>query len=117
MSERTPKKRFPTDRPPDERRRVAKVVHDDRGNASVEWEEAPPDHKRDVLELLEDAAPARGGQGGDPYARDNVPKPKRDASRAPRTDLRKLSEWIKMMRELEARKRNGNPDDEGKGEG
>jgi hypothetical protein len=66
---------------PAERRRVGTVVHDDRGNAKVEWRAAPADEERPVLELL--------GEDG--------------ASR--RTDLRKLSEWIKKMRELEERKR------------
>jgi hypothetical protein len=39
----------------------------------------------------------------DPYARH---RPLR-AGAGKRTDLRKLSEWIKKMRELEERKRNG----------
>jgi hypothetical protein len=95
--------------PPAERRRIGRVVHDDRGNASVEWRAAPADHERQVLEV----------QGGDarltlrteetsydPYAR-NRP---RAAGSGARTDLRKLSEWIKMMRELEERRRNGGGD-------
>ena len=39
----------------------------------------------------------------DPYAR----KRPLEAGRGARTDLRKLSQWIKMMRELEERRRNG----------
>jgi hypothetical protein len=153
-----------------ERRRVATVVHDQRGNASVEWQDAPADYERPVLEILEDAqqgpsrehgfdpyaTTSRRASGPDPYAadpgrqrrvgppaREPVPKsgnaappgrnaapPSRDAapnsgqptqpgsdvSRRPRTDLRRLSEWIKMVRELEARKKSGASDDEGGGE-
>jgi hypothetical protein len=87
------------------------VVHDDRGNASVEWRAAPLDEERPVLEVL-------GEQGltlkteevsYDPYARNRPSKP----GGGTRTDLRKLSEWIKLMRELEQRKRNGaDPDEE-----
>jgi hypothetical protein len=106
-----------------ERRRTATVVHDDRGNASVEWQDAPPDYDRPVLEILDDAPPGAGrNRSFDPYGRSDVPgrstPPARagQAGRPQRTDLRKLSEWIKMMRELEARKRNsGGTDDEGKG--
>ena len=37
------------------RRRLGRVVHDDRGCASVEWHDAPQDYVRPVLEL-EDGA-------------------------------------------------------------
>ena len=43
----------------------------------------------------------------DPYAR---PRAREAGGSTSRTDLRKLGEWIKMMRELEARKSGG--DDE-----
>jgi hypothetical protein len=153
-----------------ERRRVATVVHDQRGNASVEWQDAPADYERPVLEILDDApygpsrehgfdpyaSTPRRASGPDPYASDpgrqrrvgpparaplpesgnaappgrNAAPPSRDAahnsgrptqpgsdvSRRPRTDLRKLSEWIKLMRELEARKQSGAGDAEGGGE-
>jgi len=85
---------------------MAKVVHDDRGNASVEWLAAPADHERPVLEVQngEQRLTLRSEEiSYDPYAR-NRP---REAGRGTRTDLRKLSEWIKMMRELEERRRNG----------
>jgi hypothetical protein len=42
----------------------------------------------------------------DPYASSHRPEPKKAAAGA-KTDLRKLGEWIKMMRELEDRKRRG----------
>ncbi len=88
---------------PAERRRIGTVVHDERGNASVEWRAAPADEERPVLEVLsaEGLGVKTGEVSYDPYAR-NVPTRR---SGARRTDLRKLSEWIKQMRELEARKR------------
>ena len=90
-----------------ERRRIGRIVHDDRGNASVDWLDAPSNYKRQVLEVhaepgvlsIEKAPPTF-----DPYARVTLPESKKTG--APRKDLRKLSEWIKMMRELEERKRN-----------
>ncbi|MGH8209110.1 MAG: hypothetical protein ACRETD_00140 [Steroidobacteraceae bacterium] len=92
-----------------ERRRIGRIVHDDRGNARVDWHDAPSDHQRPVFEL-------EGARQGplaiqtaprtfDPYARTRLPEPNKEA--APRKDLRKLSEWIKLMRDLEARKRKG----------
>ncbi len=100
--------------PEAERRRIGRIVHDERGNASVDWRDAPADHERQVLEIE--------GHGGlalkreevsyDPYAHGRMPResPVRPKGGTTRTDLRKLSEHIKMMRELEARKRRG--DDE-----
>lgn len=89
-----------------ERRRVARIVHDDRGNASVKWHDAPSDYKRQVLELEDEPkggwSLAKTPRSFDPYSRHNLPEPKKAGG--PRTDLRKLSEWIKMMRELEERK-------------
>jgi len=100
---------------PAERRRVGKVVHDDRGNASVEWRAAREDEERQVLEVLgEDGLSLKTDEVSyDPYARNRTSRTGANArtgasgrTGAPRrTDLRKLSEWIKQMRELEARKR------------
>jgi hypothetical protein len=99
---------------PAERRRVARIVHDDRGNASVKWQDAPANYKRRVLELQSDEDRAGelslevGPQGFDPYSRTRLPEPQRKTTAAaPRTDLRKLSEWIKMMREREELKAKG----------
>jgi hypothetical protein len=100
---------------PAERRRVGKVVHDDRGNASVEWRAAREDEERQVLEVLGEAGLSLKTDevSYDPYARNRASRTGakgRTGATGPtgaprRTDLRKLSEWIKQMRELEARKR------------
>jgi hypothetical protein len=97
-----------------QRRRIGRVVHDDRGNASVRWDDAPLDYERPKLELLNEAGPTpRSEHGCDPYAQRGSgatlrtgTDPATTGSR-PRTDLRRLSEHIKLMRELEARKRGG----------
>jgi hypothetical protein len=94
-----------------ERRRVAKVVHDDRGNASIEWQAAPLGEERQVLEVLgEDGLAVKSDEVSyDPYSRHRPLQ----ARSGRRTDLRKLSEWIKQMRELEERKRTEpDPDQE-----
>ncbi|MBV8876969.1 MAG: hypothetical protein JO158_04615 [Gammaproteobacteria bacterium] len=93
-----------------ERRRVAKVVHDERGNASVEWRAAATGQERPVLEVLGEGALGLKSEevSYDPYARS---RPRR-AQGGKRTDLRKLSEWIKKMRELEELKRAETDPDE-----
>ncbi len=85
-------------------------MHDDRGNASVNWQDAPADYKRPVLEILgESKLTIQSEESHDPYAR-RTARP--STGNTTRTDLRKLSEWIKMMRELEERKRRGGGDEE-----
>ena len=93
--------------PEAERRRIGRVVHDERGNASVSWRDAPVDHKRPVLELLGDAKLAvKADETFDPYARGGIRQDaKRPSAGTSRTDLRRLSEHIKLMRALEERKR------------
>ena len=86
-------------------------MHDDRGNASVKWEDAPADHERVVLEVLDDGRSARGVENDfNPYAQ-RVPRERGGTGNTTRTDLRRLSEWIKKMRELEERKRNRDDQD------
>ena len=101
------------------RRRASQIVHDERGNARVEWIDAG--HAGVDLErapLSVEPTPARGepaklaverarAGGFDPYARvgaAGVPAPKKQPVKR---DLRKLGEWIKLKRELEARKSSG----------
>jgi hypothetical protein len=105
VSENPKKYRSAQPEPSAERRRVGTVVHDERGNASVEWRDAPADHERPVLEVIgENGLSVKTDEVSyDPYARH---RPLRTGV-GKRTDLRKLSEWIKKMRELEERKRNG----------
>ena len=87
-----------------ERRRIGTIVHDDRGNASVEWRAAPVEDERPVLEVLGEGhlTLKREEVSYDPYSSHRT----REPGGGKRTDLRKLSEWIKKMRELEERKRN-----------
>jgi len=91
--------------PRSERRRVGTIVHDDRGNASVAWQAAPADTERPVLEVLAEGRLTLKTDevSYDPYSRNRTRQP----GSGKRTDLRKLSEWIKKMRELEERKRDG----------
>jgi hypothetical protein len=92
-----------------ERRRIGRIVHDERGNASLDWSDAPADYRRPVLEIESEShglAVQKAPVTFDPYARATPPAPSSKAS-GPKKDLRKLSEWIKMMRELEERKRRG----------
>jgi len=101
------RKLTPAEPPQSERRRIGTVIHDDRGNASVTWRDAPADLERPVLEVLGDPALSiKNEESFDPYARGRGAQPTRQSARSgARTDLRRLSEWIKMMRELEERKK------------
>ena len=96
-----------------ERRRLSRVRHDDRGNAYVEWVDAPAEMvKRPKLEIEGEGLELQTERKAyDPYANDSGVA--RKSGNTTRTDLRKLSEWIKLMRELEDRKRDGG---EGSGE-
>lgn len=86
-------------------------MHDDRGNASVKWEDAPARRERVVLEVLDDGRSAPGVENDfNPYAQ-RAPRARGNSGATTRTDLRRLSEWIKKMRELEERKRNGDDQD------
>lgn len=99
---------------PTNRRRIGTVVHDDRGMASVEWQDAPADYERPVLEVLgtPELALEQDDPNGDPYARHAASLPKINRGNTTRTDLRKLSEWIKMKRALEERRLRGDADED-----
>lgn len=101
------------------RRRVGRVVHDDRGQASVEWHDAPEDYERPKLEIQEGAGtPERPksrrnetrpltitrDNAFNPYQRAIPDRRPAAASGSSKRDLRQLSKWIKMMREIEERK-------------
>jgi hypothetical protein len=99
----------PESTPEAERRRLGQVVHDERGNASVRWRDAPADYERPVFEVLGNPnLTLKADESYDPYARRET----RGGGNASRTDLRKLSEWIKLMRELEQRKKRGEADED-----
>ena len=84
---------------------------------------AQPDYDRQVLEIEGARAPGtphklelntgslsmKGEDSHDPYMR--VPDDDRKRSSNQRTDLRKLSAWIKMMRSLEEAKKRRDEDD------
>lgn len=113
-----------------QRRRIGQIVHDDRGAASVEWREAPPDHERQKFEI----EPANGSGRGDTKLRGGLTLEVRDDDtfnpydRSPdsfagrpgtpggpkggKRDLKKLSEWLKLMRAIEERKKNGESGEE-----
>jgi hypothetical protein len=105
-----------------ERRRIARIVHDHKGTASVQWHDVAGGEDRVPLEIegARQAAqpPDHGPNTGsltietqdnhDPYTR--MPGAGRPRNTNGRTDLRKLSAWIKLMRQLEESKRNGGED-------
>jgi hypothetical protein len=102
----------------DARRRLSRIVHDHKGNATVEWLDAPADYDRQKFEIESARAPAvqprrslstgslaiQNNESFDPYRRIAETEGKRAPGQ--RTDLRKLSAWIKMMRSLEEAKKN-----------
>ena len=104
------------------RRRVSQIVHDDRGNARVEWIEAGfAGEPLERAPLTIEKTPARGehgklnverGRAGgfDPYQRvgaAGIPEVKKPAGKR---DLRKLGEWIKLKRELDERRSQDDSD-------
>jgi hypothetical protein len=94
-----------------ERRRVGRIVRDDRDTASVEWVNAPPDYARVPLSIegtLPPGVKRTVGGGYNPYETISPHKGIAAADKPTgRRDLRKLSAWIKQMRELEERKKRG----------
>lgn len=94
-----------------ERRRLGRVVHDDRGAASVEWRDAPGDYERPVLRVegsgvkSGDALSIKNDDTFNPY--DRTPDSTVPNARTGKRDLKKLSEWLKLMREMEERKKDG----------
>ena len=94
-----------------ERRRVGRIVRDDRDTASVEWVDAPADYGRVPLSIEGTLPPGikrTPGGGYNPYETISPHKGSAAADRPTgRRDLRKLSAWIKQMRELQERKKRG----------
>jgi len=96
-----------------DRRRIGVIMRDDRGEASVEWHDAPVDYERPVFRILGSPELAlKNDASYDPYAHPAVTPRRTSHGNTTRTNLRKLSEWIKMKRALEERQLRGNDDDE-----
>jgi hypothetical protein len=103
---------------------VSQIVHDDRGNARVEWIEAGfAGQPLERAPLTIETTPARGEPGKlnverhraggfDPYQRVGAAGIREAKKPAGKRDLRKLGEWIKLKRELDARKESGEPEPE-----
>ncbi len=99
------------------RRRASQIVHDERGNARVEWIDAGfAGEPLERAPLSIEPTPARGehgkltvertrASGFDPYQRVANAGVREDPKKPQgKRDLRKLGEWIKLKRDLEARK-------------
>jgi hypothetical protein len=123
----------PDSLPDNERRHIGRIVHDERGTATVEWRDAPADYERQKFEIDSSGASGRGDEKlrrgfepslelrnddtFNPYDRKGntftgrftAPVEKKPAGG--KRDLRKLGEWIKQMREMEERKKNGEPEE------
>jgi hypothetical protein len=92
-----------------ERRRIGRIVRDDRDTASVEWVDAPSDYTRVPLSI-EGTLPRgvkRTPGGYNPYETLAPNQANAVDKRPVKRDLRRLSAWIKQMRELEERKKRG----------
>lgn len=106
-----------------DRRRVGRVVHDERGTAIVEWQAVPTEQsgrfKRIPLSIEDDQSrdrlrtdvPYRSAQGYDPYKRVGDTGIHAAPGKPKRRDLRKLGEWLKLKREMEERKARENGED------
>ena len=94
---------------------MGRIVHDDRGAASVEWRDAPDDYERPVLRIegsgANDDLSLKNDDTFNPYDRSPDSMGGRPGTpggpKGGKRDLKKLSEWIKTMRALEERKKNG----------
>lgn len=97
---------------------MGRIVHDDRGSASLEWRDAPDDYERPVFRIegtgvKEPPLTLRNDDSFNPYDSrpDKAPAPvtKREPAKSSggKRDLRKLGEWLKLMREMEERKKRG----------
>ena len=105
-----------------QRRKLGRIIHDERHTTTMEWTLEDSDAERVVLQILDDPAPhsINGFQASEvsparapdaplarlPSGQPATPDAEPDAPRRPK-DLRKLSEWIKLTRKLEAAHKGG----------
>jgi len=114
-----------------QRRKLGRIIRDDRHTTTMEWALEDSDAERVVLQILEDPAPhsingfqaSHASQASQvsqvfqarapdaplamlPYDQPATVDAEPDAPRRPK-DLRKLSEWIKLTRKLEAAQKGG----------
>lgn len=97
-----------TDKTGAERRLISRVVHDERGNGTLEWVDVTDQHGFELDALTLQDGPLSVKQDVDtfnPYERTPVDKSKEQ--RPVKRDLRKLSEWIKATRAVEEKKSRG----------
>ena len=98
---------------------MGRIIHDDRGSASVEWRDAPDDHERPVFRIegtgvKDSPLSMQNDDTFNPY--DRTPDTSTTLggrvtkSGGGKRDLRKLSEWLKLMRAMEERKKRGEDD-------
>jgi hypothetical protein len=112
MNRNNGKRISPDDRDePIQQRRIGQVVHDERGSASVRWYDAPDDYERTKLEIANTGVHKklelkRDEDTFNPYDRKPVSGDP-SAPKGGKRDLKKLSEWLKLMRAMEDRKKGG----------
>ncbi len=110
-------------------RRSSRIVHDERGNARIEFTDENASkllEDRIPLEIVDDDHVSRGRpvfnprrieKGWNPYQTVGTPRTApgvRVPGTTPRTkkDLRRLSEWIQLKRRIEERKLRGSDDED-----
>jgi hypothetical protein len=94
---------------------MGRIVHDDRGSASVEWRDAPDDYERPVFRIegtgVNEPLSIHNDDTFNPYDRSpdtaSTLGGKVAHQKGAKRDLKKLSEWLKLMREMEERKKRG----------
>jgi len=92
-----------------DRRRVGRIVRDERGNGVLEWVDVTEKQGFDHEPLSLQDSPLsiqQEAESFNPYERRPTSKPA-NGERPVKRDLRKLSEWIKTMRAVEEKKIRG----------
>ena len=95
---------------------MGRIVHDDRGAASLEWRDAPDDYERPVLQIegtgVTKPLSIKDEDTFNPYDRaSDATLGGTPRGNGGKRDLKKLSAWIKLMREMEERKKKDDADE------